>query len=76
MKSNPGLGLSKALKDNPPYAAAGSPGTDKESNWLPCPFKLTIGVYQPKQELLDGPTKHNIVVTAGSQTIPPVKRVE
>jgi hypothetical protein len=36
----------------------GSPGPDKETNWLPCPpsdpFNLTIRVYQPEQSLLDG----------------------
>jgi len=62
------------------FIQAQSPGADKESNWLPCPpsgpFNLTIRVYQPKQEILDGKTENNVVVKAGSYTIPPVKRVE
>ncbi len=62
------------------YIQARAPGADKESNWVPCPpsgpFNLTIRVYQPKKEMMDGHTKNNIVVKAGSYTIPPVKRVE
>ena len=49
------------------YIQAKSPGTDKEANWLPCPpsgpFNLTIRVYQPNKEILDGTYK-----------LPPVKR--
>lgn len=44
-----------------------SPEKDKESNWLPCPageFNLTMRLYWPKEELLNG-----------SWTPPPVKRV-
>jgi hypothetical protein len=45
------------------------PGPDREANWLPCPpsdpFNLTIRVYQPKQEILDGTYK-----------FPPVKKVQ
>lgn len=50
------------------YVQAKSPGADKESNWLPCPpsgaFNLTIRIYQPKKEMLDGTYK-----------IPPVNKV-
>ena len=34
-----------------------SPGKDKESNWLPAPtgdFNLTMRLYAPKVEVLDG----------------------
>jgi hypothetical protein len=34
-----------------------SPGADKEANWLPAPtgdFNLTMRVYVPKLEILDG----------------------
>ncbi len=34
------------------YIQAGSPGAEKDANWLPCPpsgpFNLSIRVYQPK----------------------------
>jgi hypothetical protein len=39
------------------YASAKSPGTDKESNWLPAPdgpFSLYIRAYWPEQAILDG----------------------
>lgn len=39
------------------YAGAKSPGTDKESNWLPAPdgpFSLYIRAYWPDQAILDG----------------------
>ncbi len=39
------------------YAGAKSPGTDKESNWLPAPaghFSLYIRAYWGKQAILDG----------------------
>lgn len=39
------------------YAGATSPGTDKESNWLPAPqgpFSLYIRAYWGKQAILDG----------------------
>jgi len=43
------------------HVQAKSPGPDKEANWLPCPpsgpFNLTIRVYQPKKEILDGAYK-------------------
>ncbi len=49
------------------YIQAKSPGADKEANWLPCPpsgpFNLTIRVYQPNKDILDGRYK-----------LPPVKR--
>jgi hypothetical protein len=51
------------------YIQAKTPGADKESNWLPCPpslpFNLTIRVYQPKKEILDGTYK-----------IPPIRKVK
>jgi len=50
------------------YIQSTSPGTDKESNWLPCPpsgsFNLTVRSYQPKESLLDG-----------SYLLPPVRKV-
>jgi hypothetical protein len=42
------------------YAGAKSPGTDKESNWLPAPdgqFSLYIRAYWGKQATLDGSWK-------------------
>jgi hypothetical protein len=40
------------------YLQTDSPGADKEANWLPAPkqgpFNLTIRVYWPKPEVLDG----------------------
>jgi hypothetical protein len=58
---------------------AGSPGSDRESNWLPSPpsgrFNLSARIYQPKAELMDGRTENGLVVEAGSYTIPPVTRV-
>ena len=40
------------------YLQSESPGADKEDNWLPAPkegeFKLTLRLYWPKQEVLDG----------------------
>jgi hypothetical protein len=51
------------------YIQAKSPGSHKESNWLPTPpsgmFNLTIRIYQPKQEALDGTYK-----------LPPVTKVQ
>ena len=51
------------------YIQANSPGPDNEANWLPSPpsgpFNLTIRVYQPKKEILDGTYK-----------LPPVRRVQ
>jgi hypothetical protein len=55
----------KALKRNPDgsltlYAGAKSPGTDRESNWLPAPggaFSLYIRAYWGKQPILDGSWK-------------------
>lgn len=61
------------------YIQATSPGADKDANWLPCPpsapFNLTIRVYQPGQEILDGCTENNLVVEAGTYKIPPLRRV-
>ena len=42
-----------------------SPGTDKESNWVPAPtdeFSLYIRAYWPKGEILDGRWKPPAVV--------------
>jgi len=39
------------------YIQHASPGAEKESNWLPAPtedFNLTMRLYAPKQEVLDG----------------------
>lgn len=51
------------------YIQANSPGTDKESNWLPTPpsgmFNLTVRIYQPSQEVL-----------AGTYKLPPVTKVK
>ena len=61
------------------YIQARSPGQDREPNWLPCPpsgpFNLTVRVYQPKREMLDGQTENHLVVQADSYQIPPVQRV-
>ncbi len=50
------------------YIQAGSPGADKDANWLPAPasgpFNLTVRIYWPTQGVLDGTYK-----------LPPVKRV-
>src|SRR5271154_768491 len=56
---------SKSLKYNPDgsltlYYQTDSPGTDKESNWVPAPkdeFSLYIRAYWPKPEILDGSWK-------------------
>ena len=51
------------------YIQAKSPGADKETNWLPTPpsgpFNLTVRIYQPRKEVLDGTYK-----------LPPVKTVQ
>jgi hypothetical protein len=43
------------------YIQSGSPGKDKESNWLPAPkdedFKLALRLYAPKKEVADGTWK-------------------
>jgi hypothetical protein len=43
-----------------------SPGTDKQSNWLPIPpsgmFNLTVRSYHPGEALLDGSYKLLLVV--------------
>lgn len=39
------------------YVQAASPGSDKESNWLPAPkgeFQPTMRIYSPRLEVLDG----------------------
>ncbi len=56
---------SKSLRYNPDgslslYFQAGSPGPDKETNWVPAPkdeFSLYIRTYWPKPEVLDGSWK-------------------
>jgi hypothetical protein len=56
------IGDRDALKFNPDgsldlYIQRDKPGSDHQSNWLPCgdgPFNLTIGLYWPKQPILDG----------------------
>ena len=61
------------------YIQAQSPGADKESNWLPCPpsgpFNVTVRVYQPERSIVNGRAENNVVVEAGSYTVPPIKRV-
>jgi len=61
------------------YIQAHSPGPDREPNWLPCPpsgpFNLTVRVYQPRQEMLDGQTENHLVVRAGTYQIPPIQKV-
>jgi hypothetical protein len=61
------------------YIQARSPGPDREANWLPCPpggpFNVTIRVYQPEQEMLDGRTENHLVVQAGTYQIPPIRKV-
>ena len=51
------------------YIQSSSPGTEKESNWLPAPatgqFNLTVRDYWPTQAVLDGTYK-----------LPPVKKLE
>lgn len=51
------------------YIQGHTPGPVKEANWLPSPaslpFNLTVRVYQPKQEMLDGTYK-----------LPPVRKVQ
>jgi len=51
------------------YLQASSPGADRQANWLPtppsAPFNLTVRVYQPQKEVLDGAYK-----------LPPLKRVQ
>lgn len=62
------------------YLQKDSPGPDKEANWLPnppsLPFNLTMRVYQPKKEMMDGHTKDNLIVEPSSYVIPPVRKVE
>ena len=51
------------------YVQATSPGKDKEANWVASPpsgaFNLTVRIYQPKKEALDG-----------SYKLPPVRRLQ
>ena len=56
------IGDRDRLKFNPDgsldlYIQNANPGSDRESNWLPCgtgTFNLTIRLYWPKQAILDG----------------------
>lgn len=61
------------------YVQRDSPGADKESNWLPVPrsgpFNLTIRVYQPKKEIMDGKTKNNLIVEPSTYKIPAIKKI-
>lgn len=70
------LGQRNRLITNPDgsvdvYLQAGSPGADKEANWLPAPrgkFNLVLRIYSPRQSppsILDG-----------SWTPPPVRRAQ
>ena len=50
------------------YMQHQSPGSDKESNWLPAPagdFRPILRMYQPRPEVLDG-----------TYVLPPIRRVE
>jgi len=62
------------------YIQKDSPGLEKEANWLPSPpslpFNLTMRVYQPKKELMNGKTKDNLIVEPSTYVIPPVTKVE
>ncbi len=59
----------KTLKYNPDgsltvYLGHGSPGSDKESNWLPVPtgnFSIWLRVYWPDQAVLDGAWKPPVI---------------
>jgi len=61
------------------YIQRDSPGAEKEANWLPCPpsgpFNLSIRVYQPKPEIMNGKTKDNLIVAPSTYQIPAVKKV-
>jgi hypothetical protein len=61
------------------YIGAKSPGADKEVNWLPCPpsglFNVTIRVYWPEETMINGRSKDNLMVEAGTYKIPPLMRV-
>jgi hypothetical protein len=65
---------SKSMKANSDgsltlYFQNESPGTDKESNWVPTPtdeFSLYIRAYWPKAEVLDGSWKPPAVIPANS----------
>jgi hypothetical protein len=35
---------------------------------------VTIRVYQPRQEMLDGPAKNHLVIQAGTYQIPPIQQ--
>jgi hypothetical protein len=62
------------------YIQRDSPGADKEPNWLPCPpsgpFNVTIRVYQPKEAIMNGKAKDNLMVGEATYRIPPIKKVE
>ena len=56
------IGSTDGLQSNPDgsldiYIQNASPGKDKEANWLPAPkapFNLTLRIYWPKQDVVDG----------------------
>jgi hypothetical protein len=62
------------------YIQAKSPGAEKEVNWLPIPpsgpFNISIRVYQPKKEIMDGRTENNVVVEASTYVIPAIMKVD
>src|SRR6516164_3500314 len=61
------------------YIQHGSPGKDKESNWLPAPsgpFLMFLRLFWPKPEALDGKWKQPPLQRAerlGMNTFPPIK---
>jgi hypothetical protein len=53
------------------YIQHNSPGTPKESNWLPAPagrFSVTLRVYWPKESMLDGSWKPPAIQKVGTGT--------
>ena len=64
------------LKHNPDgsldlYFQSGSPGVDKEANWLPAPkgvFNLTMRLYAPKNAALVGEWNPPVVAKQGNAT--------
>ena len=56
-----------------------SPGDAKLPNWLPCPpsgpFNLTVRVYQPRNEMINGRAENDVIVEAGEYAMPPVVAV-
>jgi Protein of unknown function (DUF1214) len=55
------------------YFQNGSPGTNKEANWLPAPtgdFNLLMRLYAPKAEVLDGQWAPPAVNKVEEQAVP------